>query len=284
MSLIGRRWRPGQNIVKVFLLLVVDLPEQAIEQHLGKADDRVEWRPQLMRHVRQELRLVAGGHLELQALVLDLAEEPRILDGQGGLGREGLEQVHHVRGELSGGLATDDEAAQHVVFADEGDGQQRPVAGGQQQVPHGTLVGGPRHVGDLHRLAQGGGPPCPSPLGIGRWRVASTNSGEVVARAAGGTLGGRVVLVDGAAVRVGELVRVGGDGGQHRLRCRVEAQRPAPRRGRQLLYRPANRGPGFAFGEEGGVFDDDRLVGEGLHHRDLLVREGRGGGAADDDR
>ena len=47
-----------------------------------------------MRHVGEELGLVPVSGLEFQALVLDLAEKPRILDRQGRLGREGLEQVY----------------------------------------------------------------------------------------------------------------------------------------------------------------------------------------------
>ena len=55
-------------------------------QHLAVADDGVERRAQLVAHVGQELGLVAVGLLELPALVLDLAEEARVLDGQRRLG------------------------------------------------------------------------------------------------------------------------------------------------------------------------------------------------------
>jgi hypothetical protein len=69
-------------------------------QHLAVADDGVERRAQLVRHVGEELRLVAVGDLELAALVLDLAEQARVLDGDGRLGGEGLEEVHDLRREL----------------------------------------------------------------------------------------------------------------------------------------------------------------------------------------
>ena len=55
-------------------------------EHLAVADDGVERRAQLVGHVGQELGLVAVGGLELAALVLDLPEQPRVLDGQGRLG------------------------------------------------------------------------------------------------------------------------------------------------------------------------------------------------------
>ena len=58
-------------------------PEHPFAQHLGESDDRVQGRPQLVGHVGQELGLVLARHLELPALVLDLSEKPRILNGQG---------------------------------------------------------------------------------------------------------------------------------------------------------------------------------------------------------
>src|SRR5919106_816305 len=51
-------------------------------EHLAVADDGVERRAQLVGHVGQELGLVPVGRLELSALVLDLPEEARVLDGQ----------------------------------------------------------------------------------------------------------------------------------------------------------------------------------------------------------
>jgi hypothetical protein len=48
--------------------------------YLGEADDGVERRAQLVRHVGEELRLVLVRHLELRALLLDLLEQPHVLD------------------------------------------------------------------------------------------------------------------------------------------------------------------------------------------------------------
>jgi two-component system, NtrC family, sensor kinase len=52
---------------------------------------------QLVAHARNELRLVLARQLELAAFVLDLAEQPCVLNGQHGLCREGLyaAQCHH---------------------------------------------------------------------------------------------------------------------------------------------------------------------------------------------
>jgi len=60
----------------------------------GEPDDGIERRPKLVRHVGEELGLMAAGGLELPALVLDLVKEPGVLDRQGGLGGECLQDVH----------------------------------------------------------------------------------------------------------------------------------------------------------------------------------------------
>ena len=44
-----------EDVVEVLLLLLVDLAEQPLPQHLREADDRVQRRPQLVRHVGQEV-------------------------------------------------------------------------------------------------------------------------------------------------------------------------------------------------------------------------------------
>ena len=56
-----------------------------------EADDGVERRAQLVRHVGEELRLMPVGRFNLPALFLDLAEQPGVLDRQHGLGREGFQ-------------------------------------------------------------------------------------------------------------------------------------------------------------------------------------------------
>ena len=54
-----------EDVLEVLLLFLVDLPEHPFAQHLREADDRVERRSQLVRHVREELALVPAGALEL---------------------------------------------------------------------------------------------------------------------------------------------------------------------------------------------------------------------------
>jgi hypothetical protein len=51
------------------------------DHHLGQADDGVERRAQFVTHAGEELRLVFACLRELPALVLDLTEQARILNG-----------------------------------------------------------------------------------------------------------------------------------------------------------------------------------------------------------
>jgi hypothetical protein len=62
------------DVEQVLELLVVDLAEHLLRQHLGEADDRVERRAQLVRHVGEELRLVLVRLLELVALLRSSAK------------------------------------------------------------------------------------------------------------------------------------------------------------------------------------------------------------------
>ena len=64
-----------------------------LPQHLGDADDGVERRAQLVAHVGEELRLVLARLGELAALVLDLVEQPHVLDRDHRLVGEGGKQL-----------------------------------------------------------------------------------------------------------------------------------------------------------------------------------------------
>ena len=126
-------------------------------EHLAVADDRVERRAQLVGHVGQELGLVAVGRLELAALVPDLPEQPRVLDGQGRLGCEGLEQLDDLGREISGRVLVDGQPADEVVFAQERNGQERSGPDPQQHVAEWAVVRALLgDVGDLDRLARHG--------------------------------------------------------------------------------------------------------------------------------
>ena len=55
----------GEDVVEVLRLLLVHVADHSLAQHLREADDRVQRRPQLVRHVGEEVRLVLAGRLEL---------------------------------------------------------------------------------------------------------------------------------------------------------------------------------------------------------------------------
>jgi hypothetical protein len=48
---------------------------------------------QLVAHIGEELRLVLAGLRQLSALICDFVRQPRVLDRQHRLGREGLQQL-----------------------------------------------------------------------------------------------------------------------------------------------------------------------------------------------
>ena len=77
---------------------------------------------------------MAVGHLELKALVPDLPEEARILDGQSRLAGEGLEQVDHLRRKFPGRLLVDGESPDQMVLAEERDAEERPGSRPQEHV------------------------------------------------------------------------------------------------------------------------------------------------------
>ena len=82
----------GEDVVEVLLLLLVDLAEQPLLQHLREADDRVQRRPQLVRHVREELGLVPARRLELAVQPPQLVVHPVHVGGE----RAELVAVRHV--------------------------------------------------------------------------------------------------------------------------------------------------------------------------------------------
>jgi hypothetical protein len=153
-------------------------------------------------HVRQELGFVLTGDFQLPALVRDLTEETSVLDGQGGLGGERFQDVHDFRRELAWRLAVEGQAADDLVLAEQGHGEERPVPEPDEGVPDAALVGsGLGNVGDLDGLAHRGRPPH-EPLALPKRRLPESLDEirvVVVGRAQLEMLGRLVVLVNRAA-------------------------------------------------------------------------------------
>ena len=108
-------------------------------QHLGEADDRVQRRAQLVRHVGQELRFVLARDLELLALFADLLEQARVLDRQYRLVGEILQQRHQRRRKLARDLAPDHQRANDPLLAQQRHRQHRAYALAQQRIAHATV-------------------------------------------------------------------------------------------------------------------------------------------------
>ncbi len=136
----------GSDVLEVLGLLLVHLSEHALEQHVREADDGVERRAQLVRHVREELALVAVGDLELAALVLDLAEEAGVLDRERRLAGEGLEQLDRRGRKGSRRLPHHHQRPEDPVLAQQRDGQEC-----SKPRPHAELAQG---APDTSRLAR----------------------------------------------------------------------------------------------------------------------------------
>src|SRR5437899_6274615 len=81
-----------------------------------------------MTHICQEFGFVAAGYLQLATLLLDLVEEPGVLDRQYRLGGEGLQKVHRLLRERTLQRAAYHQRTEHLVFAQERHREQSPKA------------------------------------------------------------------------------------------------------------------------------------------------------------
>ena len=128
------------------------LTVSAVRHQFGIAQDGVERRAQLMAHIGEELRFVLACLFKLPALVLDLMEQPRILDGQRRLRRKGLDDVDGVLRKLSRRAAANHQHADDIFPTQQRRHHPRAVAGTQDDLV--KVRGGffPQ-VGDLSWLA-----------------------------------------------------------------------------------------------------------------------------------
>src|SRR5215467_13146037 len=269
----------GVNISQILVLLFVEIAEHALVQHLGEADDGVQRRAQLVRHVGEELGFVLARRLELPTLHLDLAEETGILDGEGRLRGEGLEDLDRFRRELTRRLPIQREAADDLILSDERHGQQRPVTGPQQRIADVAPIRAAHlDIGNLDGLPGFGGAAHGAlatmerrgPQGSDQRRIKIVRGANVK------LLGGVVVFIDGAAVGARELAGPRDHGLQHGLHVEGGAHGAAdlPQRG-ELPHRARELGGALLqLSEQAHVLHgDDSLIREGLAQASLLLRE-----------
>src|SRR5512135_3796524 len=126
------------DISNVFLLLRVDFAEEPLGEYFRKPDDGVERRAQLVRHVGEEFALVPAGRLEFPALFLDLAEQPRVLDGESRLRREGLEQGHDLGREFARSLSIYRQSSNQAILAQQRHREHRSVAQAEENLADAT--------------------------------------------------------------------------------------------------------------------------------------------------
>ncbi len=89
----------------------------AVADQLGVAEDGVERRAQLVAHIGEELRLVLARLRELPALVLDLVEQPHVLDRDHRLVGEGGDQLDLLVGKRPDDAAYECEDSDRGAFA-----------------------------------------------------------------------------------------------------------------------------------------------------------------------
>src|SRR5262245_6334651 len=230
-----------------------------------------------MAHVGQELRLVLAGDLELATLFLQLPKQTRILDGQGRLRREGLNDFDHLWCKDTWRLTADSETAKHPPFAYERDAQQSAKAGSLDRLADTAGVRIIRsYIRNLHWCSRRGRSPKDalvqqkgprSNLFDKLWRKTLACTGPELAR-------GFVELVDDAFVGCRELHCSRDDRVQHLLQLQRRVDGLSHLRERaQLLDRPTKFGGAcLQLIEEPSVLDrNHRLIGEGLQHGDLAV-------------
>ena len=205
----------------------------------------VERRAQLVRHAREELRLVPAGDLELVALRSSSSRNSRALSrASADWLAKVCEQVHDLLGEVAGQLPPDDERPDDPVLAEHRHGQQRPPPVVEED-PQVRVEVDRAEIGDGDRATLLRGPADQrrvevdayvlQPLDhLGRRPVDAAHQEAAL---------GLVVLHDRAAVGAGQLDGVRGDGGQHLVQVEGRADRLADLAERlELVHLPRELG------------------------------------------
>src|SRR5262249_28662414 len=116
-----------KDVFCVLGLFLIQLAEHPLSQDFREADDRVQWRSKLVGHVGQEFRLVPVGRLDLPTLLLDLAEQPGVLDGESRLRRKGLKQLDDFRRKAARLLAPHRQRSHDTPFSKERNREYRSI-------------------------------------------------------------------------------------------------------------------------------------------------------------
>ena len=197
-------------------------PNSSLSQDFREADDGVERRAQLMRHVGEKFRFVPVSRFDLTALVLDLTKQPRVLDCQGGLRGEGLQQINDFGFKFTGLPSPDGQASHDPLFAEKWDRKKRTITEPRQRGPH------PRAsvfslIGDVGNLNGRPSRSCPSGGALTQtYRCRPQRLNHLFFHTVAGPqmklLFGLIVLVDDAAIGSRKLDGVRNNRGENRFK------------------------------------------------------------------
>ena len=222
---LEKMMRRTQDALEWLRLLGALQVARILEQHLGQADDGIQRRTQLVRHVRQELRFQLARFRQLLALRLALLEQPRILDGQHRLRGERLQQPHGRGREFTRDLAPDHQRAGYVLVAQQRHGDHRA----DSVPPDDAYPARCLDVRHLHgrplRRARSHGTVRERDVQAAQRRDHLVADAEVRARTEDPLR--LVELVERSRIRLAQAHRAGDDGSEHRLEVEGRAHRLA---------------------------------------------------------
>ena len=144
--------RRAQYSIKRLELILALKVLRVFEQHFGDADNGIQRRAQLVRHVGKKLRFELARRLELLALLLDLLEQARILDRQHRLRGEGLQQRYRGIRKQAAFRAAHHQRADHLLIADQRHAEIRMYAFAQHEFAQ-AVTRFLFNIGYLHRTA-----------------------------------------------------------------------------------------------------------------------------------
>src|SRR5262249_25626857 len=153
--------------------------------------------------------LVLASGSKFPALLLDLPEEAGVLDRQGGLRGERLQQLDRLARELAGRLAVHGHPADQVILAHQWYRHHRAIPGLDEGVADRARVRAVRDVRHLDRSARGGKMAKNALVALAQWRPAGEldEAGlEITRRPQVELLAGFVVLEDRAAIGPDEII------------------------------------------------------------------------------
>src|SRR5262245_41680271 len=116
-----------EDVFRVLSLFLIQLAGHPLPQDFGEADEGVKRRAQRVRHVGEKLRLVAVSSFDLFAFILDLAEQPGVLDRQGRLSCERLQEVNDFRRKAALFFPPNRQRAQNPILAEKGYRENRSI-------------------------------------------------------------------------------------------------------------------------------------------------------------